>query len=429
MLKKIFGTFGTRLLNALCGVVTLLVGTRFLGREAWGIGATVVLDVSLSLIIVELLAGSGLVYFTPRKSFATLAKISWLWSFVVVMALGIVFYPLSYFPKIYNVVVPESYGLTILALVFVYSFHNFNINVLLGKERVGTQNILFMIQFMTQMLSMLVYIFCLDIRNADAFVYSLLTGYVVAAVCGFFTILPYFKENGREPIVETVKEMIRFGSMIQLSTFVTMINRRLSYIIIKETTGMADVGVYSSATQVSEATKHIGQSIALVQFSSISNMNDNDLAAKTTVRFLKLAVILTTLCMLVFCFVPTEIYALVFTKEFSGLRSIMISLSPGMVFVAANMIFSHYFSGINLPKHNLYSSLVGLAVTVPSLFILIPLYGYVGAGISVSLTYLACIVYQWIIFKKTSNSSYKDLVLNKEDLEYLISEMKGVFKK
>ena len=54
MIKKIFGTFGTRLLNALVGFVTLWFGTNFLGREAWGIGATVLVDVSLLLIAVEL---------------------------------------------------------------------------------------------------------------------------------------------------------------------------------------------------------------------------------------------------------------------------------------------------------------------------------------------------------------------------------------
>ena len=55
MIKKIFGTFGTRLLNAMVGFVTLWFGTNFLGKEAWGIGATVLVDVSLFLILVELL--------------------------------------------------------------------------------------------------------------------------------------------------------------------------------------------------------------------------------------------------------------------------------------------------------------------------------------------------------------------------------------
>ena len=430
MIKKIFGTFGTRLLNALVGFVTLWFGTNFLGREAWGIGATVLVDVSLLLIAVELLSGSGLIYYTPRKSFVTLFKISYAWIFMMVASLVFIFFLLNDFaPDIYDAFVPEGYGPHIILMVFLYGLHNFNMNVLLGKERVGTQNVLFIIQFMTQLISMILYIFVFDIRNADAFVYSLITGYATVNICGFICILPYFNDNQHERLIPTAKEMFNFGSMIQLSTLVTMINRRISYFVIKRFFGMSEVGVYTSGTQVSEATKLIGNSIALVQFSSISNMDDKKKAAELTVTFLKLAVILTALCMLVICLIPKSIYAWIFTPEFAETKDVLVSLSPGMVFMAANMIFSHYFSGVNLPKHNLYGSVVGLLVTIPSIYLLIPKYGIIGAGISVSLTYLATIVYQWIIFKKETKVKTIQLLPTLNDFKTLVESIKKQFIK
>ena len=430
MIKKIFGTFGTRLLNALVGFVTLWFGTNFLGREAWGIGATVLVDVSLLLIAVELLSGSGLIYYTPRKSFVALFKISYAWTFMMISFFAMTFLVLhSFLPTIYNAFIPDGYGAHILFMVFLYSLHNFNMNVLLGKERVGVQNILFIIQFMTQLISMILYIFVFEIRNANAFVYSLITGYILVNICGFICILPYFKDNKHEALIPTAKEMFNFGSMIQLSTLVTMINRRISYFVIKKTFGLGEVGVYTSGTQVSEATKLIGNSIALVQFSSISNMNDKKKAADLTVTFLKLAVILTALCMIVICLIPKSIYAWIFTQEFAETKDVLVSLSPGMVFMAANMIFSHYFSGVNLPKHNLYGSLVGLMVTIPSIFILIPKYGIIGAGVSVSLTYLATIIYQWFIFKKETKVKTIQLLPTFNDFKTLVVSIKSQFFK
>lgn len=430
MIKKIFGTFGTRLLNALVGFVTLWFGTNFLGREAWGIGATVLVDVSLLLIAVELLSGSGLIYYTPRKSFVTLFKISYAWTFIMITFFAFLFSLIhSLLPNIYDAFVPEGYGIHILLMVLLYSLHNFNMNVLLGKERVGTQNILFIIQFMTQLISMILYIFVFEIRNANAFVYSLMTGYLTVNICGFICILPYFKDNKQEALIPAAKEMFNFGSMIQLSTLVTMINRRISYFVIKKTFGLGEVGVYTSGTQVSEATKLIGNSIALVQFSSISNMDDKKKAADLTVTFLKLAVILTALCMMVICLIPKSIYAWIFTQEFAETKDVLVSLSPGMVFMAANMIFSHYFSGVNLPKHNLYGSVVGLLVTIPTIFILIPQYGIVGAGVSVSLTYLATIIYQWFIFKKETKVKTIQLLPTLNDFKTLVASIKTqIFK-
>ncbi len=430
MIKKIFGTFGTRLLNALVGFVTLWFGTNFLGREAWGIGATVLVDVSLLLIAVELLSGSGLIYYTPRKSFVTLFKISYAWTFIMIAFFATTFLVLhSFLPTIYEAFIPDGYGPHILLMVFLYSLHNFNMNVLLGKERVGMQNILFIIQFMTQLISMIIYIFVFEIRNANAFVYSLITGYVIVNICGFISILPYFKDNKDEELIPTAKEMFNFGSMIQLSTLVTMINRRISYFVIKKTFGLGEVGVYTSGTQVSEATKLIGNSIALVQFSSISNMDDKKKAADLTITFLKLAVILTALCMVVICLIPKSIYAWIFTEEFAEIKDVLVCLSPGMVFMAANMIFSHYFSGVNLPKHNLYGSLVGLVVTIASIFILIPKYGIIGAGASVSLTYLATIIYQWRIFKKETKVKTIQLLPTLNDFKTLVVSIKSQFFK
>lgn len=429
MLKKIFGTFGTRVLNAICNFITLWFGTHYLGAEAWGIGGIVLLDVSILLIGVEFLAGSGLIYFTPRKSYRTLFKISYIWSAIIVAVYALAIYLCSFIPSIGDKFIPEGYQTLVLLLVFIYSLHNFNLTTLLGKERVGTNNILFIIQFMTQMCSMLFYIFVLDIRNADAFVFSLLTGYTVGYLCGLTQIWQYLKEKGDDSMRETIKEMFKFGSIIQLSTLVSTLNRRLSLFIIKGFWGDAKVGVYNAATQVSEAPKMIGQSIAMVQFSKISNLTDNELAAKITTQLLKTAVVLTTICLFIVCIIPTSVYSWLFTANFAEMRVVMIALSPGVVFMAANMVFCHYFSGVNNPKHNLYGALVGLAVTIPSLYLLIPPFGMVGAGISASITHFATILYQWIVFKKINKISAKELLVTKEDVKMLFAEVKSLIIK
>ena len=427
MIKKIFGTFGTRRLNAISGFVTLWFGSHYLGAEAWGVGGIVLIDVSILLIGVEFLAGSGLIYFTPRKSYRTLFKISYIWSVLVVAFYALLIYLYSFIPEKYQVeLIPEGYHGMVLLLVFIYSLHGFNLNTLLGKERVGANNILFIIQFMTQMLSMLVYIFVFGIRDAKAFVYSLLTGYIVGYLCGLTQIWRYLKEKGDDSVRETIKDLFRFGSIIQLSTLVTMLNKRLSFLIIKGFWGDAHVGVFNAASQVAEAPKMIGNSIAMVQFSKLSNLTDNELAAKITVQLLKTAAVLTAFCMVVICVIPTSVYSWLFTSDFAAMRAVMIALAPGVVFMAAHTVFCHYFLGVNLPKHNLYAALVGLSVTVPSLYLLIPPLGMVGAGISASLTNLALIVYQWIIFKRINKISTKELLVTKEDVKMLYSEIKNL---
>ena len=79
MFKKILGTGITRVMNLLIGFITMMLGTKVLGPAEWGIGFTVLTDVTFLLIGVEFLAGSGLVYFTPRKKLSTLMAVSYAW--------------------------------------------------------------------------------------------------------------------------------------------------------------------------------------------------------------------------------------------------------------------------------------------------------------------------------------------------------------
>ena len=440
MIKKIFGTFGTRVMNAICGMVTLWFASHYLGAEAWGIGGVVLLDVSLLLVGVELLAGSGLIYFTPRKSYRTLMKISYLWTTIIVAFYALIIKLATFIPDSVtslflkfageeSELIPHGYEAITLVLVFIYSLHNFNLTTLLGKERVGTNNILFIIQFMTQMSSMLVYIFIFDLRDERAFIYSLLTGYVIGYLCGLTQTWRYIiNDDSNDSFLRTAKEMFNFGSIIQLSTLVSLLNRRLSFFIIKGFWGDAHVGVYNSASQVAEAPKLIGQSIAMVQFSKISNLTDNKLAARITVQLLKTAASLTAICILALCVIPTSVYSWIFSAEFAAMKSVMVALAPGIVFMATDMVFSHYFSGLDMPRHNLYGALVGLAVTIPTLYLLTPTFGMIGAGISMSLTNLAVIIYKWVIFKKINKISSTELLITKNDFISLKNNLLDVFK-
>ncbi len=430
MFKKLIGTFGTRFLNIICGFITLLVGTHQLGAEQWGIGVTVLIDINLCLLLVELIAGPGLIYYASRIPFSVLFKVSWLWTAVVCVLLFAVFYAVSwFFPVFYDTIVPEGYGLITLTIVFIFAIHNFNMKLLLGKERVGTQNILLIIQLVVQLILMMLLIFVFDIHTAGAFVFALLGGHFAGFLVGTIIVLPYLKKDVSKDISVwvAVRKMMSFGIMIQLSSIVTMLNRRLSYFVIRRCTGMSDVGIYGSATQISESPKVIPLSIAMVQFSVIANMNDEKKAAELTIGFLKISVLATLLAMTIICLLPVGFYEWFLTKDFSGVKDIIIALAPGIVLMAANMIFSHFFSGTNRPKYNLIGSLVGFAMTVLTVYPLIYFYGYVGAGVSMSLTYLAATTYKWFVFKKLTKMTLKKLIPTHADFLMVKNEIRKSF--
>ena len=400
MFKKILGTGATRVVNVMTQLATLIMGTKCLGAAEWGKAFVAQTDITFLLIGIELIAGSGLVYFTPRKKTATLMKISYSWIAFVM-----------------------------LILTFIYSLHEFNLNHFLGKEKVATYNWLYLIQILTQVSMMAVLIFALNLRSAKALLYSQLCGYSLATLVGWIVLFPSLKPEAREPLKDSLKEMLHYGAFMQLSTLVSTLNKRLSLYLLNTHCAEKSIGVYASGTQVTEGVNIVGQSIGLVEFSALSNTENKQRASQLTLRFMKIAILLTFTALLVICLLPTAFFELLFSEEFADIRPVILLMAPGIVFFSAHTILANYFSGTGKPKYNLYASLIGLSVTLVSAFILIPLLGIRGAAITTTLTYSALFVYQWIVFHKQTGSKLNQLILNQEDWNWVKAEWNRIVKK
>ena len=429
MFKKILGTRAARVVNVLTQLATLIMGTKFLGAAEWGKAFIAQTDITFLLIGIELIAGSGLVYFTPRKKLATLMKISYGWIAFVMVIYLLLFNVLYFFPDFYHTIVPEGYAWLVLLMTFVYSLHEFNLNHFLGKEKVATYNWLFLIQIITQVSMMAILIFAMDLRTAKALLYSQLCGYSLATLVGWILLFPNLKREEREPLKDSLKEMLHYGAFMQLSTLVSTLNKRLSLYLLKTHCDERSLGVYASGPQVTEGVNIVGQSIGLVEFSALSNTENKRRASQLTLRFMKLSILLTFTALLVICLLPTRFFEWIFSGEFSDIHTVILLIAPGIVFFSAHTVLANYFSGTGKPKYNLYASLIGLSVTLVSAFILIPWIGIRGAAITTTLTYSALFVYQWIVFHKQTGCRLVQLIPNREDWEWVKDEIGAILKK
>ena len=427
MFKKLLGTGAARVVNVLTQLATLIMGTKCLGAAEWGKAFIAQTDITFLLIGIELVAGSGLVYFTPRKKLNTLMTISYGWIGVVMLVYVLLFQAFSFFPTFYHYIVPEGYAWLVLLMTFIFSLHEFNLNHFLGKEKVATYNWLFLIQILTQVTMMAVLIFALDVRTAKALLYSQLCGYTLATLIGWVLLLPSIRREEREPLKDSMKEMLHYGAFMQLSTLVSTLNKRMSLYLLKTHCDERSIGVYASGTQVTEGVNIIGQSIGLVEFSTLSNTEKTERTSQLTLRFMKLSVLLTFTTLLVICLLPSSFFEWLFSGEFSDIRPVILLMAPGIVFFSAHTVLANYFSGTGKPKYNLYASLIGLSVTLVSAFIMIPCLGIRGAAITTTLTYTALFVYQWIVFHKQTRSRLSQLVPNKGDWEWVKTTIKSLF--
>ena len=83
MLKKILGTAGTRILNALFSLVMLLLITNEIGSEGLGTIGLILLDIAIIQLVVDLIGGSPIIYFASRTNVSKLVLPAYLWIIIV----------------------------------------------------------------------------------------------------------------------------------------------------------------------------------------------------------------------------------------------------------------------------------------------------------------------------------------------------------
>lgn len=413
------------MLNALSGFVLLWLATNGMGAAAWGVSGLILLNVTLLIMLAEMVS-NAVVYYSSRRNPKSLVRLSAGFTFALLAFFSLTFFVLSYFPDFFHVLVPQGYAVHILILVWLGSLHNINLYLLLGRERIRAFNTLFMLQFLSQLAAMAIALHLLDIRNELAFVISLYASYLVPLIAAYTTyVVPLLRGDSGLPDAN-LREMIAFGSLTQTSSFVHMLNRRLSFYVIRFFTGNAALGVFNSGVQLTEGFRLIGHSIALVQFSSISNSSDPEYARRLSIRLMKLSIILTFLALAVLLVVPAGVFEWLFSREFGQIKLVVAGLAPGVLALSANAIFSHYFSGTGRPKYNLFASLTGFFVVIPALLLLIPPFGIFGAALAASLAYIASVSYQAIVFTRLNHTALREWLPGREELDMLRQLVKKV---
>jgi O-antigen/teichoic acid export membrane protein len=85
--------------------------------------------------------------------------------------------------------------------------------------------------------------------------------------------------------------------------------------------------------------------------------------------------------------IPAELYSMIFGKDFSQTKEIILFLSPGILAIAVSNIIGYYFAGINKLRILNVKAIIGLIFTVVSSLYIIPKWGIRGACIVTSISY------------------------------------------
>lgn len=387
MIRKILHTIFTKFSSAGLGFLTIILISQILGVEAKGEQAIMVYNINLLLMLFTLIGNSTLIYLTPRKDFSNLIIPSFLW-IVITAILVSLFFP--------NVCV------FIAVLAAISEINQF---LLLGKQKISQANILKLIYPLVSFSYILILWLLNRFDSVEDFITAMLIAYIVSFFYGIFALRDEYKNIkliSKQELTSSFKTLFSLGVTKQIGYIAQSMNYRLCFYILGFYCGETLVGIYSNAVSLSEAVMLFGSSLALVQYSSLSNNEDDSSSKQFSWKMSKINGIFTALALLVLCLLPSEVYSFIFGKGFEEISQAIRILSIGVLPLSIASNFTQYFYAKGNFKISTFASIIGLGVTIIAGLILIPKYQLQGAALAATLSYFTTfsIEFYFFVFRK-----------------------------
>lgn len=419
MIGKILNTLGTRALSAIASLAIAILISNYLGAGGKGEQGLIIATISIIVILTGLIGPSSLVYHLPRFPLSVLLIPSYVW--LLICLTGIFF-----LLKIVHLV-PGQYAMDTCLLSLILSVTNINLAILLARERIKANNLVSIIQIGTTLIMLFIFFILLKERSVRSYLHALYIGYGISMVMSFlYTFRQYFAFTREHPDIwrKALKSMSFLGTSNQVAVITQLLSFRFSYYILNYYLGTEQVGIYSNGISIAESIWIISRSIALVQNSVIVNSTDEAYSIRLTKNLLWINLGVSACAVFVLVLLPSSLYTAIFGPEFGGIRYIILSLAPGTLFFAINLILGHYFSATGRHYINALASSAGLIITIALSFVLIPLWGYIGAGIVASISYLTTAVIVLVFFLRQPEMNSKSLLPNRVEIMLFAKQLK-----
>ncbi len=410
-LSTIRNTFISKAGIVLINFLLVVVSTNLWGPEGRGNIAIVIADVSIIAIINNILAGSCVAFYTPKRGFSVIMPIAYLWTLVST----------AVFSLLFSFALKHGSFQYIFFITLLNSLSTLHLLYFSAKQQFKLYNILSFIQPLINIIFVFALYYVLPVKTEvvyfKAYILAFFIVYIVSAIISF-------RQNKPRLVIDYKlgREMFVYGWQTELSSLIQFVNYRVVYFLILYFAGISEVGIYSTAIAIAESIWVISRSISTVLYSKVINVASNDEGIYYTKVSVRYSIWFSALLYVVLLIMPISLYSFIFGKDFGAIKPVLFFICPGILAMSLNLVYGHYFSAIGNTNILLNKSLVGILFTVVLAPLLLKIYGMKGAAVATSISYLASTIYLAYYFYKVTEFKLVDFKVDLKELKALFGK-------
>lgn len=390
----------------------LLVSSRQLGSDVRGQVSLLILNIAVIQVINEIYTGYALVYFIPKFSLKKVYLHGIIWTIACTIICAIILVLLF---VCFDIGIREHW-IHLVALPFIIILHSFHMVIILAKEKIKEYNFLNFLQPALLLSTLLIVFFYFKLKTADSYIIALYVSFLLSILLSGIQVFSIFKNQSHDLQLFELNNIIKNGFYNQLANLSHMLSNRYNFYLLGNT---ILVGIYSSSSSLIESVWIISGSVSPIILTYIANSKDSTNNARITFLLSKICFLLSLFCVMILYFIPREFFVYLLGDDFIHVKTVMLYLSPGILFISFATIISHYFAGLGKQKILVIANGFGLLATVCTSHYFVSRYQLLGACYSTIISYFVAASILVIVFMKQNNFSLFDLLRFKRDFELL----------
>jgi O-antigen/teichoic acid export membrane protein len=414
MQGSIIQTIVSKASIAIGNFLILLLTTQFLGAGVRGEIALLVIAISITALISQVIGGPAIIYLSRENNTNKMFLPAYLWA---VLASFLVNYILCEFSLL-----PDYLFLDAFLISLLHCFALINSFFLLGKQNFKTYNYLMILQTIVTLV-VLYGLISFDVLDVSAYKSALVIAYFLVFLISFLIISKELRFREFELNLKLAYTMLTYGFITQTANLSHLLSNRISYFVVEILLGLSLLGIFSAGSSFAETSLIVSASASMIMYSRISAEGKTTQNILQTLVWSRISFWLTFSALIVLCLLPESLYLWLLGNEFGRAKEVIFALTPGLSLLSASALLSHYFSGTGRFKISTYSSLISFAVTATLIYPFVSFWELKGAAWATSAGFTASTFFLFYMFKRELRFNIKSLLLNKSDFQLILNEI------
>ena len=425
-------TLARQLLGGFVGFVTVVIVARILGPEGNGQYAVAMLLPNMLASFLNFGISPANVYYLGSGKINTttvLYAVITLFMIIASAGIGIGALCIIFFGNIWFPGIPSKILWLVLAIFPISLLQSFLAGIFQCLQKFRTYNLILLAKPLTTLIAVMIIVYAHKCH---------LENIILAMICSslfvlILTMVEVYKEvdTKRDKVTAIdVKKYIRkatsYGIRAHLSNILAFINYKADIFLVNFLLNPAAAGIYTVAVQIVERLWLLSQSVGIVLFPRLSELNANESKRKQLTPILsRIVIFMTLIAALILACLASPMVNVFFGESYWQVVPALLILLPGIVAGSGARILANDIAARGRPELNMYFSLIVVTVNIIGNFLLIPRFGLKGAALATTFAYALNLTMRLEVYKHLSGNHYLDsLIFKANDLRMLSTTVK-----